>query len=133
MLTTPTPFWAMASPWYRRSGGAPAVKPPTPYGFVQVQYSATNKPAPAANTSTFELRRARLGLRGELTPQIAYNVLWDGADGSLKYAWGRLVLPADLDLRAGQAKTPFGYEQLEADTRLLWLYNSAVVAALAGC
>jgi hypothetical protein len=110
---------------------APAMKPPTPYGFVQVQYSATDKPAPAANTSTFELRRARLGLRGELTPEIAYNILWDGADSSLKDAWGGLKLPLGVELRGGQTKTPFGYEQLEADTRLLWLYNSAVVAALA--
>ncbi|HYG67153.1 MAG TPA: hypothetical protein VD838_05815 [Anaeromyxobacteraceae bacterium] len=36
-----------------------------------------------------------------------------------------------LELRLGQFKTPFGYEQQESDTKLMWVYGSYVVSALA--
>ncbi|ACG73333.1 phosphate-selective porin O and P [Anaeromyxobacter sp. K] len=115
----------------------PAAKPasgPTFWGFLNIQYSRTDAPSPAKDTSSFELRRARIGARGDLLPQVGYAVLWDGADSSLKDAYGALKklawLPG-LELRFGQWKTPFGYEQPESDTKLLWVNSSYAVASLA--
>ncbi|BDG04046.1 porin [Anaeromyxobacter oryzae] len=129
--TTPS---AVAAPVVAKPAAAPASKGPTFWGFIDAQWSATDAPKPANDSSTFELRRARLGARGEVTPNVGYNVLFDGADTSLKDAYASLkampFLPG-VELRFGQWKTPFGYEQPESDTKLLWVYSSYVVQALA--
>ncbi len=114
---------------------APATKGPTAavYGYVNLQYSRTDAPFPTRDISTFETRRARIGARGEVLPQVGYNVLFDAADTSLKDAFlalKKLPVPG-LELRAGQWKTPFGYENAESDTKLLWVNGAYVVAALA--
>lgn len=103
----------------------------TPYGFIDFQWSRTAAPSPRPDVSTFELRRARIGLRGDVTREIGFNVIYDGADSSLRDAYGSLRYVPGLELRVGQFKTPFGYEQQEADTKLLWVYSSYVVQALA--
>ncbi|WP_242360362.1 porin [Anaeromyxobacter sp. SG17] len=107
---------------------------PVFYGVLNVQASRLDAPTPGATTSTVELRRARIGARGEVTPHVAYSFLFDAADASVKDAYAALqgfsLLPG-LELRAGQWKTPFGYEQPESDTKLLWVTSSYVVAALA--
>ena len=114
----------------------PAASPgkPTLYGYVNVQVSRTDAPSPTRDSSTFELRRVRIGARGDLTPNVGYAVLYDGAESALKDAYGSIqrldVLPG-VELRFGQWKTPFGYENPLSDTQLLWLYNSYVVQALA--
>lgn len=103
------------------------------YGFVNLQYSRTDAVFPTRDVSTFEVRRARIGARGEVVPGVAYSVLFDAADTSLKDAFlalKKLPVPG-LELRAGQWKTPFGYESPESDTKLLWVNSSYVVAALA--
>ena len=110
---------------------APFTPRVTPYGFINFQYSRTDATSPKADTSTFEFRRARIGLKGDLTPQVGFNIVYDGADSSLKDAYAALKYLPGVEVRLGQLKTPFGYEQPEADTRLLWLYNSYAVAALA--
>ncbi len=103
----------------------------TPYGFLNFQFSTLDAPAPRPNVQTFEFRRARIGLRGEVTREIGFNVIFDGADNALKDAFASLRHLPGLEVRLGQFKTTFGYEQQEADTRLLWLYNSYAVQALA--
>ena len=83
--------------------------------------------------SPLEARRVRIGARGEVTPQIAYAVLFDAADTALKDAYvalRRLPVPG-LELRVGQWKTPFGVEQPQSDTLSLWVSTSHVVQALA--
>jgi hypothetical protein len=106
---------------------------PQLWGFVNVQYTRTDAIAPLGDFSTIESRRARIGVRGDLTPHVGYAVLFDAADTSLKDAYGvlkRLPVPG-LEVRVGQWKTPFGYEQPESDTKLLWVNGSYVVQALA--
>ncbi len=113
---------------------APAAAPKAQvYGYVNLQYSRTDAPSPTEDSSTFEARRIRIGARGEVTPQLAYTVLFDAADTSLKDAYvalKRLPVPG-LELRAGQWKTPFGVEQPQSDTLSLWVSSSYVVQALA--
>jgi hypothetical protein len=100
-------------------------------GFIDFQYSATDVPFPKPNVSTFEVRRARLGMRGEVAEGFGFNLVFDGADAALKDAYLSLRYLPGVEFRVGQFKTPFGYEQVEADTKLLWVYNSYVVAAMA--
>ncbi|HYG66905.1 MAG TPA: porin, partial [Anaeromyxobacteraceae bacterium] len=112
---------------------APSPRLPTVWGFIDAQWSSVDAPAPRPDSSTAELRRARIGLRGKLHPNVGYAVLFDGADTSLKDAYlslGDLRLVPGLELRFGQWKTPFGYEQSESDIKLLWVQSSYVVAAL---
>ena len=103
----------------------------TPYGFINFQFSTTDAPAPRPDVQTFEFRRARIGLKGDVTREVGFNVIYDGADNSMKDAFVVLRYVPEVEIRLGQFKTPFGYEQSEADTKLLWLNNSYVVAALA--
>jgi hypothetical protein len=117
--------------------GKPAVAPAPAkaqlYGYVNLQYARTDATFPAADVSTFEARRVRIGARGEVAPQIGYTVLFDAADTSLKDAYvavKRLPVPG-LELRLGQWKTPFGVEQPQSDTLSLWVNTSYVVQALA--
>lgn len=129
---TPAPAPPPAPP--KAATPAPGPKAPTLYGYVNVQYSRTDAPSPAHDTSTFELRRARIGARGDLTPNVGYAALYDAADNSLKDAYGSIkklpYLPG-VELRVGQWKTPFGYENPVSDTQLLWVYTSYVVQGLA--
>jgi hypothetical protein len=132
-----TPAVAAPAP---AAGGAQKIAAPAKgptasvYGYVNLQYSRLDAVAPANDSATFETRRARIGARGDVVPQaVGYNVLFDAADTSLKDAYvaaKKLGVPG-LELRAGQWKTPFGYEQPESDTKLLWVYSSYVVQALA--
>lgn len=110
---------------------APYAPKPVAYGYVDFQVSSTDRPSPAPGVSTAEFRRARIGVRGEVLPRVGYTVLFDAADSSLKDAYVALRLAPQVELRFGQFKTPFGYEQAESDTKLLWVYNSYVVQALA--
>ncbi|WP_242342270.1 porin [Anaeromyxobacter terrae] len=115
-----------------RAAPPPAYAPrPVAFGYLDFQLSSTDRPGPAPGVSTAEFRRARIGIRGEVLPRVGYTVLFDAADTSLKDAYVALRLAPRLELRLGQFKTPFGYEQAESDTKLLWVYNSYVVAALA--
>jgi hypothetical protein len=132
-LATPASPPSAADAGARTAPATPRGATATFYGFVNLQYSRTDAPSPAADTGTFETRRARIGARGDVVPQVGYNVLFDAADTSLKDAYlaaKKLPIPG-LELRAGQWKTPFGYEQQESDTKTLWVYTSHVVQALA--
>lgn len=117
-----------------QKAAASRLKPPQLYGFIDAQVSSTDAPSPTRDVSTFELRRARIGARGKITPNVGYNLMFDGADTSLKDAYGvidGMRFAPGVELRFGQWKTPFGYEQQESDTRLLWVNSSFVVQALA--
>ena len=114
------------------AAAAPAFAPKvTVFGILNFQYSATDKVAPTANTNTFEFRRARLGARGEIAQGLGYQLVYDGADSALKDAFIALKPGWGVETRLGQFKTPFGYEQMESDTKLLWVYTTAVVNNLA--
>jgi hypothetical protein len=119
----PTPAKAATAP-------APSAKA-TFWGFINAQVSSTDAHAPTKDSSTFEIRRARIGARGEVAPAIGYAILFDASDVSLKDAYVGVKKVPGLEIRAGQWKTPFGYEQVESDTKLLWVNSSLPVAALA--
>ncbi|MFT3914981.1 MAG: porin [Anaeromyxobacteraceae bacterium] len=125
------PLCSLAAALLLAQTPAPFAAKVTPYGFINFQYSRLYPSQPKPGVNTFEFRRARLGLKGDVTPNVAFNVVYDGADSALKDAWITLKGLPGVEARLGQFKTPFGHEQQESDTKLLWLNNSYVVAALA--
>lgn len=128
----PTAAPAPAAPPPVETRPAPAAFTPkaTTYGFLNFQVSQTDAPEPKVDTSTAEFRRARLGVKGDVTKEIGFQVLYDFADTSLKDAFATLKYVPGVEVRLGQFKTPFGYEQQESDTRLLWVNGSYAVAAM---
>lgn len=114
---------------------SPGVTAPRLSGFLQADWSSLDAPASGRDGNTFELKRARLAVTGEALALVAYRVEADVAEKDVtrvvKDAWVGLRLLPGAELRFGQFKTPFGYEQTELDTRLLWVNGSYVVAGLA--
>jgi len=103
-------------------------------GYLQADWNSLDAPGAGRDGNTFELKRARLQVAGRLLERVAYEVEADVAEKDVtrvvKDAWVGLRLFPGAELRFGQFKTPFGYEQTESDTRLLWLDTSFVVAGL---
>jgi phosphate-selective porin len=97
-------------------------------GYTQVRYQAleeTGKP------DGFDIRRARLDVKGNISPYWGYRVQFDLA-GSPKLldAYVDLKLNETLNLTIGQAKIPFSLENLASSTQLLLIDRSQVVEAL---
>jgi hypothetical protein len=133
--TTPTPAPAVpASPTSAPSLAALGATAPRLSGFVQAAWTSVDAPGNARDANTFELRLARLQVTGNALARVAYRVVADVAERDasriVKDAYVSLRLFPGADLKLGQFKTPFGYEQPELDTRLLWLNASYLVPGL---
>jgi len=130
-----TPAQAAPEPAAPATLAALGVTTPRLSGYLQADWSGVDAPASGRDGSTFELRRARLMVTGQAHALVSYEVEADVAEKDVtrvvKDAWVGLRLPAGAELRFGQFKTPFGYEQTESDTRLLWVNGSAMVSGLA--
>jgi phosphate-selective porin len=97
-------------------------------GYNQVRYQAleeTGKP------DGFDIRRARLDVKGVISPYWGYRVQFDLA-GSPKVldAYIELKLNDYINFTVGQAKVPFSYENLLSSTQLPLIDRSQVVEAL---
>jgi phosphate-selective porin O/P len=135
----PLPILAVATGLLAGAGAradAPAVNlKPQLYGDIQVEISAGfdgNGDGVAPTTSVF-LHEARVGVKGEVLPSLGYNFLVDLATVNNlvrdAYIWTKLV--PHHELRIGQQKTLFGYENPEAATNLFVIDRSFVSDALA--
>jgi len=108
-------------------------------GFVQANFetgSATAAPDSrfAGLSSRFLLRRARLFVAGTFAEDFSFKVESDfgnnslaaktGLSGQLTDAYVSWTKFPSASLRLGQFKTPFGYEQLLADTKLYTIERS---------
>jgi phosphate-selective porin len=95
-------------------------------GWAQTRYSDA-----AGTTGSFELRRARLNLRGDISDKIAYRLQAD-------FVRSPVLLDAYVDvnhlswarLRVGQFKVPFSYENLMSSRELLTVERSLPVLTL---
>jgi len=97
-------------------------------GYTQVRYQAleeTGKP------DGFDIRRARLDVKGIISPYWAYRVQFDLA-GSPKLidAYVELKVNDYLNFTVGQAKVPFSLENLTSSNKLELIDRSQVVEAL---
>ncbi len=107
-------------------------------GLLQVQFEDGDRGDsrfPATGEDRFYLRRARLNATGAFAEQFDFRLEFDlagtlGSTNGLRAQmtdgyvnWNRYAF---ANVRAGQFKTPFGFEQLYADPRLLTIERSLV-------
>jgi hypothetical protein len=133
------------------AAGPPKAEPKKPTvrvsGFVQGRYShnldhddlpAIGGSGPGATTVTgFSIPRARLRASGDAVPDVVGYVLeGDFANSSsapgnlLTDGYARLMFVPFHEIRIGQQKTQFGYENPEGDSRLLVVNRTLVSDAL---
>jgi len=99
-------------------------------GLVQARYQGF---AQSGVNDAFDVHRARLDAKGNITDQWSYEVYAEFA-GSVKLleAYTTYKFADFLKFQAGQFKVPIGYESLVGDSQLDFIDRSQVVEALAG-
>lgn len=97
-------------------------------GYSQVRYQALEE---NGKSDGFDIRRARLDVKGNISPYWGYRVQFDLA-GSPKLldAYIDLKLNEFINFTVGQAKVPFSMENLLSSTQLAFIDRSQVVEAL---
>ncbi|MDO9341217.1 MAG: porin, partial [Bacteroidales bacterium] len=97
-------------------------------GYSQVRFQSLQE---AGKKDGFDIRRARLDLRGSLSPYFSYRVQADLADKpKLIDGYGEIKLADFFSITAGQFKIPFSLENLASSNKLDMIDRSQVVEAL---
>jgi phosphate-selective porin OprO and OprP len=98
-------------------------------GYTQFRYQILDEPG---KKDGFDIRRARLDLKGNLTPFFGYRLQADFAEKpKMIDAFGDIKLADYFTITAGQFKIPFSMESVAADNKLEVIDRSQVVEALA--
>ncbi len=97
-------------------------------GYTQVRYQALDEPG---KIDGFDIRRARLDVKGTISSYWGYRVQFDLA-GSPKLidAYAELKLNDYFNFTIGQAKIPFSLENLTSSNKLELIDRSQAVEAL---
>jgi phosphate-selective porin len=99
-------------------------------GLIQARYQSYQQ---STAINSFDLHRARLDVKGDLTNQWSYEVYTEFA-GTTKLldAYTSYKIADFVKVTAGQFKVPFSMESLISDSQLEFIDRSQVVEALAG-
>lgn len=112
----------------RKSFFVTAVRQMQLSGYSQIRYQAFKE---TGKKDGFDIRRARLDLRGSVTPFFLYRVQADLADKpKMVDAYGEIRLANYFSITAGQFKIPFSLENLASSNKLEMIDRSQVVEAL---
>ncbi len=97
-------------------------------GYTQVRYQALEE---AGKIDGFDIRRARLDVKGAISPYWSYRVQFDLA-GTPKLidAYAELKINDFFNFTIGQAKIPFSLENLTSSNKLELIDRSQAVEAL---
>lgn len=97
-------------------------------GYTQIRYQQLEE---SGKNSGFDIRRARLDIKGSLTPYFAYRLQTEFA-GSPKLldAYAEIKVADYFNITAGQFKVPFSLENLTSSNKLEMIDPSQVVEAL---
>lgn len=97
-------------------------------GYTQVRYQALEE---TGKVDGFDIRRARVDLKGTFSPYWGYRLQFDLA-GTPKLidAYAELKLNDYFNFTIGQAKIPFSLENLASSTKLELIDRSQAVEAL---
>lgn len=105
-------------------------------GFINAQYEYQNQEVPDYNniqSSIMQIRRARLDLKGSITPKIEFRLQADFANSpKLVDAFVKLKFCRYANLQVGQFKIPFTLENPYAPLDLEFADNAQVISALSG-
>jgi phosphate-selective porin OprO/OprP len=97
-------------------------------GYTQVRYQALEE---AGKIDGFDIRRARVDLKGNLTPFLLYRLQFDLATtAKLIDAYAEINLNRYFLFTIGQAKIPFSLENVTNDSKLDFIDRSQGVEAL---
>jgi phosphate-selective porin OprO/OprP len=97
-------------------------------GYTQVRYQILDE---IGKNDGFDIRRARLDLRGTVTPYFAYRFQTDFADKpKIIDAYSEIRLADFFTITAGQFKIPLSLENLTSSNKLEMIDRSQVVEAL---
>jgi phosphate-selective porin OprO/OprP len=97
-------------------------------GYSQIRFQSFQE---SGKNDGFDIRRARLDLKGNATPWFSYRLQTDFA-GSPKIidVYGEIKLADYFSVTAGQFKIPFSLENLASSSKLDMIDRSQVVEAL---
>lgn len=97
-------------------------------GFTQVRFQAFQE---SGKHSSFDIRRARVDLKGSITPVFSYRLQADFAGNpKLLDGYGEIKLADYFTITAGQFKIPFSMENLAPVNKMEMIDFSQVVEAL---
>jgi len=97
-------------------------------GYTQLRYRFLQE---SGKIDEFDIRRARLDVRGAVSPYFAYRLQTDFAvSPKLLDAYAEVKLFDYLNLTVGQAKIPFSFENLASSNKMESIDRSQVVEAL---
>ena len=120
-----------------RPGKRTALPAPRVSGYMQVHYRfarATGTDSVVDNDN-FRVQRVRIGVDGDITPRVSYQIEFDPRapelTGVLRDAYATLHYIPRHDIRIGQQKTQFGYENRESSTDLFEVNRAEISDAIA--
>ena len=97
-------------------------------GYSQVRYQTFQE---SGKHNSFDIRRARVDLKGSVTPFFSYRLQADLVDKpKIIDAYGEIKLADYFSLTAGQFKIPFSIENLTSSNKLEMIDRSQVVEAM---
>jgi Phosphate-selective porin O and P. len=97
-------------------------------GYTQVRYQMFQE---SGKHNSFDIRRARVDLKGSITPYFSYRIQADLVDKpKMIDAYGEIKLADYFSITAGQFKIPFSMENLASSNKLETIDRSQVVEAL---
>ena len=97
---------------------------PVVFGYIQTHYRHARDTSVdgIVDAPNFRVQRVRLGVKGDVFPWLSYDVEFDPRapqiETVLRDAFLRFKLIRDHQLRVGQQKTQFGYENPESSSEL---------------
>lgn len=115
-------FWTIASKQLRISG----------YSQARFQLHTNLPDKDTDDVRTFDIRRARLDVKGAITERFEYRLQVDfaGSAGKLLDATAAYTFNPALKITIGQFKVPFSLENLSSSPKLETVNRSQVVEAL---
>ncbi len=108
------------------------LKPPRVFGFIQVHYRyafATGEDSLTDNDD-FRVQRVRIGVKGDVNQRVSYEAEIDPRAPSITSVLRDAFIDFNViprhQLRVGQQKTQFGYENVESSTDLFAVNRTEV-------
>jgi phosphate-selective porin OprO/OprP len=107
-----------------------AGKPVKISGYTQLRYQSLQEDG---KNDSFDIRRSRLDIKGNLTPQFDYEFQgeWAGSSPKLLDAVLGYTISPELRFSGGQIKLPFSLENVTSDAKMETINRSQIVEALA--